>query len=502
MKINVKEIKPGEFECDGLIIGLESNKQLPVELDEKIKEKINLLIDEKEITGKPGELTIIHTFNEIKPKRILITGLGSIKELKTNQLRDSFARAIRKLRSIKCENIGLIAPAIENLTIEDTVSSIVEGLLLGLYRFTKYLTEKGGQLSKDKIENITFLLSSKDNKEAIEKGINYGSIVSASVNIAKDIGNEPSNYMTPEIFSNFAVDLFKNTSIKCTVLDEKDIKKHNMNLLLAVGQASVNPPRLVILEHIKDKNLPTIGLVGKGITFDTGGVTLKTNKSTLFEMKRDLTGGSVTLGVMKILAELDFPVNCVGIIPLAENAIGNMAYKPGDIFYSMSGKSMEIFDTDCEGRLIMVDTFTYLQKFYSPKIIIDTATLMNTTAIFGEERVPFFTNNDDIVPPLLEASEKSGEYLWQLPLEKKFKARVLSKFADRKNRSYKKPQVLAIALFLEDFIDEGIDWVHIDLASVDTKYGETSYITRGSTGFSIRLVTRFLFNLLGEYLPA
>ena len=325
-------------------------------------------------------------------------------------------------------------------------------------------------------------------------------IVGTTINITKDICNEPSNYMTPEIFADYAKDIFKDRKTKCTVLDEKEIKEHNMNLILAVGQASENPPRLVVMENIKNKDYPTVGIVGKGITFDTGGVTLKQSKSTLFEMKRDLTGGAVALGLSKILEELDFPVNYVAVIPLAENAIGNKAYKPGDIFYSMSGKTMEIFDTDCEGRLIMVDAFTYLQKFYSPKIVVDVATLMNTSSILGEERVPFFTNNQKLAPYLENAADLAGEYVWQFPLEHKYKARVLSRFADRKNRSYKKPQMLSIALFLEDFIDEGVDWMHIDLATVDTKYGESSYLSRGSTGFSVRLVTRFLFNLLKDYL--
>ncbi len=503
MEINIKEIKPEELTCDGLISGVFSGLQLTPELEEvdkKIKGKIRLLLEEKEITGKGGEITLIHTFNEILPKRLLIVGLGKEEELTTNQLRDSFARAVKRLKSINCNNIGIIPPITENLLCKDIISSITEGLILGLYQFTKYITEKGGHKSEKKIENITFVLTEKHSREETEKGLNYGKTVSKNVNIVKDICNEPSNYMTPEIFASRAAELFKDTSIKCRVLDEKEIKEQNMNLLLAVGQGSANPPRLVVLEYIKDKNLPTVGIVGKGITFDTGGVTLKQSKSTLFEMKRDLTGGAVTMGIMKTLEELNFPVNCTGVIPLAENAIGNNAYKPGDIFYSMSGKTMEIFDTDCEGRLVLVDGFTYIQKYYSPKIIVDLATLMNTSSVIGQERVPFFTNNKKIVPYLEEASQISGEYVWQFPLEKKLKERILSRFADRKNRSYKEPQLLSIPVFLEDFINEGVDWIHIDLATVDTKYGETSYMSRGSTGFSARLVTRFLFNLLKDYL--
>lgn len=504
MDIKIKKTKPSGFACDGLIIGLGTDlKEFPPELnelDEKIRKKIKYLIDEKEITGKGSELTLLHTFNEIKARRILVAGLGNIKEINTNQLRDSFAKAAKKLREINSKEIAIIPPVIENLKTEDTISSITEGLLLGLYRFTKYMTEKGGQISKKDIEKVTFILNSSHNKKDVEKGLHYGQIVSKNVNIAKNICNEPTNHMSPEIFGNIASELFKNSSVKCTVLDEKEIKEQNMNLLMAVGQGSVKPPRLVVLEYMKNKEGPTIGLVGKGITFDTGGVTLKQSRATLFEMKRDLTGGAVILALMKIMEELNFPINCAGVIPLAENAIGNTSYKPSEIYCSMSGKTMEIFDTDCEGRLVLADALTYIQKYFSPGLIIDTATLMNTASIFGEDRVPFFTNCQKIIPELFEASELSGEYLWQLPLDKKFKERILSRFADRKNRSYKNPQILAIPLLLEDFIDDGVDWIHIDLATVDTKYGETSYISRGSTGFSIRLVTRFLFNLLNNYL--
>jgi leucyl aminopeptidase len=501
MDINVKEGKLSEISCDALIIGLHSElNDLTAEilnLDKELKGKIKYIFDEKEITGKSGEITVIHTFQDIKPKRVVIAGMGKSEDMNTNQLRETFSMAVKKLKGTGCKNLAILPPVVEKLEIEEISSSIVEGILLGLYNFTKYLTEK----EEKKIEHITFAIPPgyKIAAKMINPGIKYGTIVSKNVNIAKDICNEPSNYMTPDVFARHAEKIFEGTSVKCTVLNEKEIASENMNLLLAVGQGSPTPPRLVVLEYIKNKNAPVIGLVGKGITFDTGGVTLKQSKSTLFEMKRDLTGGAVVMGIMKTLEEFNCPLNCVAVIPLAENAIGNMSCKPGDIFYSMSGKSVEIFDTDCEGRLILADAFTYIQKYYSPKLIIDLATLLNLGSVLGLERVPFFTNSEELVPKLQEASRITGEEVWQMPLDKKYRERILSHFADRKNRSYKDPQTISIALFLEDFIDKGVEWLHIDLAAVDTKYGDRSYVSRGSTGFGARLVTRLLFNLMEKY---
>ncbi|MEQ8226017.1 MAG: leucyl aminopeptidase family protein [Candidatus Eremiobacterota bacterium] len=502
MEINVKEGKLSEISCDALIIGLHSElTDLPdeiINLDKELKGKIKYIFDEKEITGKSGEITVIHTFQDIKPKRVVIAGMGKAEDMNTNQLRETFSMAVKKLKGTGCKNLAIVPPYVEKFDTEEISSSIVEGILLGLYNFTKYLTlEK----EEKKIEHITFAIPPgyKIPAVMITPGIKYGTTVSRNVNIVKDICNEPSNYMTPDVFGEQAKKLFDGTSVKCTVLNEKEIAENNMNLLLAVGQGSVTPPRLVVLEYIKDKNAPVIGLVGKGITFDTGGITLKQSKSTLFEMKRDLTGGAVVMGIMKTLEEFNCPLNCVAVIPLAENAIGNMSCKPGDIFYSMSGKTVEIFDTDCEGRLILADAFTYIQKYYSPKLIIDLATLLNLGSVMGLNRVPFFTNSEEIIPKLQEASRITGEEVWQMPLDRKFRERIMSHFADRKNRSYKDPQTISIALFLEDFIDDGVEWLHLDLAAVDTKYGDRSYVSRGSTAFGVRLVTRLLFDLLEKY---
>jgi len=504
LEINVIKSNLTEIECDGIIIGLFSDmEKLPdavKDFDKDIKGKIEYYFQEKEITGKYKELTIIHTLNEIKAKRVIITGIGSTKNFETNQIREAFSSAVKKLRNINCKKIAIVPPEIGFIDNELLSEAISEGILIGLYRFTKYITENKDQ---PEIEHMIFAIPPSYNLsvDTMKKGISYAELICKNVNIVKDICNEPSNHMTPEIFADQAVKIFQGSNIKCTILDEKKIKEENMNLLMAVGQASKTPPRLVVLEYIKDKSLPTVGPVGKGITFDTGGIMLKQTKNTLFEMKRDLTGGSIALGAIKTLYEMDFPVNVVSVIPLAENAIGNNAYKPGDIFTSMSGKTMEIFDTDCEGRLILADAFTYIQKYHNPKILIDLGTLLNLTNVIGDDKIPFFANSTSLIPQLEKAAEKSGEEVWYFPTSHKYKERIMSRFADRKNRSYKNPQFLTLGLFLEDFINKGVDWVHLDLAGVDTKYGDSSYVTRGSTAMGLRLLIRFLYEIKDNYLP-
>jgi len=461
--------------------------------DEYVKAIYNRMLSNKEFKGEDGEIIEIQSISS-PFNRFIVIGMGDEKNFELETFRVAGASVCRTVKSLKGKSVVVKFPELENL--EEMSQVFMEGFMLRNYEFNKYLEKK-----EDKLLNELYIYSkNEDQKLAIKRGLEIGRIMSDATNICRDIANEPANFMTPEIMADRAVEMSKTTSLSCQVYSEKELEELGMGCFLCVSQASSKsvPPKMIVMEYsCGNENAPLVAIIGKGVTFDSGGISLK-NAQNMFHMKRDMSGASAVIGIMKGVAELKLNVNVIGVIGATENMPNAEAVKPGDIVKSMSGKTVEVINTDAEGRLVLADLLTFVQRKYKPAYVIDIATLTGAVAsIFGGKMSGAFTNNKDLLNKIMQASEKTNELIWELPLgQKLFKDANKSFFADLKNSSPKPPGATKAALFLYEFIENDIPWVHLDIAGADTSSGESAtYYPRGSTGVSTRTMIEFLRNI-------
>ena len=428
----------------------------------------------EDFKGKEGETALVYT-GEKKVRRLLLLGCG-IKSKATNEtLRKAASAAVKFAREKKWTTLALIAQDFAPLT---------EGILLTNYRFDVLKKEKSTELKK--------LILVGASKKQIEECRRRQTIVEA-VNFARDLINGNADDVTPQMLSKTAVDLCKTSSkLKATILGRKEIEKEKMGLLLAVNRASSRDPALIIVEYRGNpKSKACTALVGKGITYDTGGLHVKP-RGGMETMKDDMSGGAAVLGTIKALSELKVPVNVVGIIPSTENMIGSKAYKPGDVYTSYSGKTVEIDNTDAEGRLVLADAISYVQDHYKPTEIIDIATLTGAIVItLGEEVSGLFSNNDPLSKKLFAAGEKTFERLWRFPLYAEYREALNSKIADiRNSRPERKASSITAALFIQDFVNN-IPWAHLDIAGTAYISSPKGYHSTPATGVGVRLLVEY-----------
>jgi leucyl aminopeptidase len=308
--------------------------------------------------------------------------------------------------------------------------------------------------------------------------------------------------LTPTRFADISSELAADCGLTCKIIGPEQMKELGMELILAVSKGSVEEPRLIMLEYCGDpKNKKTIGLLGKGITFDAGGINLKQG-NTMFNMKRDMTGGAIVIGIMKVLASLKPKLNCVAVVPASENMPQGNACKPGDIYRSLSGKWVEIINTDAEGRLVMADAMTYMQQQYHISTLIDVATLTVTARqSIGTSLISVFSNNDTLFEEMKWSGLLAGEELWRFPLYQKYKKGIRSYFSDLKNSTFTPPSSIKAALFLEDFLEKGVEWMHMDIATVDHSNKDLGVNSRGATVTGMRSLTNYLL-MKGKVLNA
>lgn len=492
MRCSVVTERATQIKSDSLIIGVYEDIQLPElvhELDVQFHGFINRCWEEGEIHGRSGEFTLIHSPYLEGPKRILVVGMGKLEDVTSKKIRQASAEAIRKLRDIKCKYVTSLLLGSESTISKGQLSAaLIEGVLLGHYRFHKYFS----QPSTLEVQRFDLICTDQSVYEKVCKGFAFGMICAEETNFSKDICNEPSNVVTPKKMAEIAVSLAEKLPFTVTILDNEQLQEKGFGLINAVSQGSIEAPYLIVIEYKKSEKNKTVGLVGKGVTFDSGGISLKAG-SGMYTMKRDLTGGAVVMAVMKAVARLECAVNLVGVIPCAENMVGGRAYKPGDILTSLSGKTVEIFNTDAEGRLLLADALTYIQDTFDPSLVIDVATLTGgSIQAVGPRIIPFFSNEKAYVNKIIEAGERAGETLWQFPLHHEYLERVNSHFADLKNDTNKPPQTIIGALFLHEFINQSRPWMHFDIAALDTSDAEYSYISRGASGVAVRTLIRFI----------
>lgn len=503
MNISVKDFDFIDESLKGnipLAVFVFSNKlnEIPVEIfqDEYVETIYNRMLLNKEFKGEQGELIQIQSIKSPFNRFILI-GMGEQKNLELETFRVAGALVCRTVKSLNLKSVTVKFP--DSNRLEEISQVFMEGLMLRNYEFNKYLQKKD---ESKLLEELYIYSKHEDQKDSIKKGLEVGRILSNATNICRDIANEPANYMTPEKMANKASEIaeINKQSLSCRIYSKEELEELGMGCFLGVakGCSKSVPPRMIVMEyHCNDKNAPLIAFVGKGVTFDSGGISLK-NAQNMFHMKRDMSGASAVIGIMKGVAELKLNVNVIGVIGATENMPSSNALKPGDIIKSMSGKTVEVINTDAEGRLVLADLLTFVQKKYKPTYIIDIATLTGAVAsMFGGKMSGAFTNSRELIKKIMEASKKSNELIWELPLDKKlFKDANKSFFADLKNSSAKPPGAIKAGLFLYEFIENEIPWLHLDIAGADTSSGETAtYYPRGSTGVSTRTMIEFLRNI-------
>jgi len=441
--------------------------------------------------GKLGNLSVIPMPGKKPVQRILLAGIGKKESLTKDTIRFVSGKIAQKARELKLSEFSIISPPSFVTEPTSAVSQIVEGTKMALYKFEKFKTEK-----VETFPNLTIIVS-KSNK--ISKAIKIAEIVADGAIFTKSIANLPPNECTPTTLANFAKTTSKKNNMKCTVISKQELKKKGFGGIAAVGQGSKNEPKLIILEHIGGpKNQKPIVLVGKAVTFDTGGISLKPG-ANMDEMKFDKCGGCTVLGIMKSISELKLPINVVGIVPSVENMPGGESYRPGDIIKLYGGKTAEILNTDAEGRLILADALSYGEKHYSPKTIIDFATLTGACIVaLGTNVAAIVSNDEKLTKKINDSSKRTTEEVWELPLNQDYMDMIKSDVADMKNVGIGKAAgTITAAAFLKNAIED-TPWAHIDIAGVAWTQGATKekpYNTKGATGFGVRLILDYLQKL-------
>jgi leucyl aminopeptidase len=456
----------------------------------KIDQKLSLTVKQacKEIKGKLGSISVVHTHGTIPAQRIVIAGLGPKDKITHESIRLVSGKIAKKSSDLGLDEFCVVLNNLPPST-KIAANAVVEGSSLSLYSFDKYKKEK-----KSKPTSLTILVS---DSAKISDTIARAQIVSDGVVYTRSIANLPPNECSPAHLASFAKSLAKN-KVKCTVLSKSELKKKGFGGISAVGQGSKNEPKLIIFEYNgKRGERPTV-LVGKAVTFDTGGISIKP-ADKMDEMKFDKCGGCTVFGIIKAASELRLPVNLIGIVPSVENMPGGESYRPGDIIKLYSGKTAEILNTDAEGRLILFDALSYGIKTYKPKEIIDFATLTGACIVaLGANVAGLISNNPKLAEKIKQSSEKTGEEVWQLPLNDDYMEMIKSDYADIKNvGTGRAAGAITAAAFLAN-ATENTPWAHFDIAGtawVQTGSKDKSYNPKGATGFGVRLILDYLSSL-------
>ena len=490
MRIQVEN--PNKSKKTAMLCGFvleDSDKMFGLEnIDSKIVPSIKQTIND--MGGIFGKISIIPTTGKIA-QRILLAGLGKKENITNDTIRFVSGKIAQKARELKLKEFSIIVPSSSLIEPILSVAQIVEGCKMSLYKFEKYKSKK-----ENNAPDLTILVSKS---EKISKAIKIAEIVSNGSIYTKNIANLPPNECTPTTLANFARNISKKNNMKCNIISKNDLKKRGFGGITAVGQGSKNEPKLIILEHNHgSRNQKPIVLVGKAVTFDTGGISLKPGEK-MDEMKFDKCGGCTVMGIMKAASELKLPINLVGIIPSVENMPSGESYRPGDIIKLYSRKTAEILNTDAEGRLILADALSYGEKQYSPKAIIDFATLTGACIIaLGTNIAGMVSNNAKLTQKIIESSKRTTEEIWELPLNDDYMDMIKSDVADMKNVGIGRAAgTITAAAFLKNAV-ENTPWVHIDIAGVAWTQVATKdkpYNPKGATGFGVRLILDYLQNI-------
>jgi len=458
-------------------------------VDKALDGAITKLIEQGEIKGKLNEISIIHSLDKIPVRVVAVVGLGKQSDFTLDKIRALTAEVCRCLRKLHCQRIATIVhgAGVGGIKPEAASQAITEGGILGLYRFRKHMTKEP---ENHDIAEIIIVEGDAAKLTALKEGCKKGWIIAEATNLARDLINEPANYMTPGDMAKVAEGLAKNYGLKLTVLDREQMEKEGMGALLGVAQGSRQPPKLIVLNYKGDKKAPdTLGLVGKGITFDSGGISIKPSEN-MAEMKGDMAGAAAVMAALSAIAQLKPKINVTAVVAATENLPGGSALKPGDVLKAINGKTIEVLNTDAEGRLTLADALGYaVKQDFSP--LVDLATLTGACHIaLGDICSGIFGNSQELIDEVVKSGAEAGERLWQLPMYEEYKEKNKSDVADIKNSGGRWGGAITAAQFLSEFVGDK-PWVHIDMAGTAQTEKERGYIVKGATGVGVRTLVNF-----------
>jgi len=446
-------------------------------------------IHSEEFTGKEHETAYFHVNSgKLKFKRLLLVGCGERDSYKSAQVTQMAGTSTRFLRGKNIQNIAIAARSEDDA--ERVAQTVIVGAVMGLFEPDKYRTK---DKEKREIKSITVVIEDAD-KKAVQRGADRGLIIGESINFTRDMANEPGGYMTPTIMADSAKKVAKEFGLSIDVLDQKQMEKLGMGSLLGVSRGSDEPPKLIIMKYqpprFRGKKDGLLALVGKGVTFDSGGISLKPGENMEL-MKYDMTGAATVIGTMRAIAQLKPSVPVLGVAPCTENLPSGKATKPGDVLKAMTGKTIEVINTDAEGRLILADAIAYAKKLGATRII-DMATLTGAVSIaLGDVNTAILGTDQGLIDEVIASGVEVGEKFWQLPLDKEYTNQIKSDIADIKNVGGKKAGTITAAAFLKEFSEE-TPWAHLDIAG--TAWGDpaTSFRSKGPTGIAVRTLIEFI----------
>ncbi|MFC1771198.1 leucyl aminopeptidase [Candidatus Margulisiibacteriota bacterium] len=463
---------------------------LLAEIDKKIKHRVDNLFKQKSITGKKHEFMTIYCIGEIATKSIVLLGLGTKKKYTYDSIRYAASELIRYLKKLGLSKVMIDTQGlfINNLMPAGIIQALVEGLIMGGYKFHKYKTKP----DKEKLVNtVTFVNYPRKYVSKIKHAVKVGVQTANAVNIARDLENRSSDDLTPKVFVDYAKNELKNTKVKIEVIDKQKAEELGMNAFLGVAKGSDNEPYMLIMRYLPNKSERPVCLVGKGITFDAGGISLKPAKS-MKDMKADMSGAAAVLAAMIAVAKIEPKRNIVAFTPLAENMPSGKAQKPGDIVKAYNGKTIEIVNTDAEGRLVLADALSYAVK-ENPTEIIDIATLTGaSTVALGDHASAILGNNQKMINKMIKVSGFTGDKVWQLPLWEEYLEYLKSDIADISNcNEGRQAGTITAAKFLEQFVDK-TPWIHLDIACQMDVKSTKGYRIKGMTGVGVRNILAYI----------
>lgn len=497
MEVRAEFGKFYDVEADALVVtiyeGEKADEGALRELDERTGGIVTEMLGSDEMRGKQGDMVYIYRPGNLRAHRLLLVGAGKREEFSLDTVRKVSGSAARFLRGKGARSMAVLRRS--QLDIGKSAQAAVEGALLGLFEPDMYKTENK---EERRIDELILLAAAPGFESALAEGVERGRIIGEAVNFARDLSNEPSSALTPTELAERARETADRFGLEIDVLDEARMKELGMGALLGVARGSDEPAKLIVLRYPPDDAEPipdddgVIAIVGKGITFDSGGISIKPADG-MEKMKYDMSGAAATLAAMRAIAQLKPRVNVIGLMPASENMPSGRAYKPGDILRAMSGKTIEVINTDAEGRLILADAISYARKLGATKII-DLATLTGAVSIaLGPINVAILGNNQPFLDEVRGAAREVGERFWQLPLDQEYREMIKSDIADIKNSAGRNAGTITAAYFLREFAED-TPWVHLDIAGTAWENERKPYMAKGPTGVAIRTLVNYVCN--------
>lgn len=492
MEIHSKHTAIESEPCEALILGVhEGQAELRISGNEKLNKVVSGFLELRNFRGKVAETEVLYAPDELPAKRIVVIGLGEKPKYDLQKMRRGIGTASKTLMGLGIRHLSVVLETLKSDSpdVSGLAQAATEAAILGAYRYTAFREVKPED--ETSLDEVTLLLESGKDRDAVERGIRWGKLTAEAANFTRDLQNHPGNWMTPTRLAEAAESMANEVGLTCRVLNKPEMEELKMGGLLGVARGSTEPPKFIILEHNAGRSeTDTIVLVGKGVTFDSGGISIKPSER-MDEMKFDMSGAAAVIGAMKAVAQLQIPLHVVGLIPSTENLPSGASMKPGDILRASSGTTIEVLNTDAEGRLILADALAYANRF-NPKAVVDLATLTGACVVaLGYYATGLFGRDRNLVERLKRAGEQSGERVWELPLWDDYFEDIKGDYADIKNSAGRWGGAITAAAFLARFA-EGYPWAHLDIAGTAWIEKEKPYLVKGGTGVGVRLLLQFL----------